>query len=375
MSGDQIVVGTAVTPEATDVAMLEPMITNASDNLAAAGSQEPIGAVLADAGYWSHANSLIEDTLDSTLLLIAPGDKTHKVGDPPPPLSDTATDATRARHRMQTRLADPDNRDTYRQRGWLIEGTFAHTKTHRRASRFSRRGLAACQAEWTLIHLAGNITTIHRAGPHQPDNGPHQPDNGPHGLITAPTGPAYRPTRLRTLPHPPTTTTAAHHTGKATLPSGEDENGRAASKAVRGPTITCTSDKIERFSNSARCESATAPLRPPPAFGHLPPWRRMKTAAPFRSGEPGHAPLGYCDTPFGGGGPKGQRFALLEGPTETAEHITRSAFRTPLSQPARHPYRRPPRSLQREALPVTAPPLPEAPPVASILGFGGGVRT
>ena len=86
------------------------MITNASDNLAAAGSQEPIGAVLADAGYWSHANSLIEDTLDGTLLLIAPGDKTHKVGDPPPPLSDTATDATRARHRMQTRLADPDNR-------------------------------------------------------------------------------------------------------------------------------------------------------------------------------------------------------------------------------------------------------------------------
>ena len=215
MSGDQIVVGTAVTPEATDVAMLEPMITNASDNLAAAGSQEPIGAVLADAGYWSHANSLIEDTLDGTLLLIAPGDKTHKVGDPPPPLSDTATDATRARHRMQTRLADPDNRDTYRQRGWLIEGTFAHTKTHRRASRFSRRGLAACQAEWTLIHLAGNITKIHRAGP-------HQPDNGPHGLITAPTtGPAYRPTRLRTLPHPPTTTTAAHHTGKATLPLGE----------------------------------------------------------------------------------------------------------------------------------------------------------
>ena len=88
---------------------------------------------------------------------------------------------------MQTRLADPDNRDTYRQRGWLIEGTFVHTKTHRRASRFSRRRLAACQAEWTLIHLAGNITKIHRAGPHRPDNGPHQPDNGPHGLITAPT--------------------------------------------------------------------------------------------------------------------------------------------------------------------------------------------
>ena len=92
VSGDQIVVGTAVTPEATDVAMLEPMITNASDNLAAAGSQEPIGAVLADAGYWSHANSLIEDTLDGTLLLIAPGDKTHKVGDPAPA-------AVRHRHR------------------------------------------------------------------------------------------------------------------------------------------------------------------------------------------------------------------------------------------------------------------------------------
>ena len=112
--------------------MLEPMITNASDNLAAAGSQEPIGAVLADAGYWSHANSLIEDTLDGTLLLIAPGDKTHKVGDPPPPLSDTATDATRARHRMQTRLGRP-RQPRHLPAAWdgLIEGTFAHTKTHR----------------------------------------------------------------------------------------------------------------------------------------------------------------------------------------------------------------------------------------------------
>ena len=98
VSADQIVIGVGLTAETTDVGMLAPMITTALDNLAAAGASQPIGAVLADAGYWSQANSRLEETLGGTLLLIAPGEKNHRVGEPPSPLADNPSEARTARH-------------------------------------------------------------------------------------------------------------------------------------------------------------------------------------------------------------------------------------------------------------------------------------
>lgn len=75
----------------------------------------------------------------------------------PPPST-----ATLARRAMEAKLAEEANRDLYRQRGWMIEGVFAHTKTHRGCVRFQRRGLAACDAEWKLMNLVGNLLKIHR---------------------------------------------------------------------------------------------------------------------------------------------------------------------------------------------------------------------
>ena len=63
---------------------------------------------------------------------------------------------------MHDRLARPHNRDLYKQRGWMIEGSFAHIKTHRGADRFLRHGLTACQAEWNLINIAGNLQKLHK---------------------------------------------------------------------------------------------------------------------------------------------------------------------------------------------------------------------
>ena len=203
VSGDQIVVAVAVTPEATDVGQFESMVEFTVANLAAVGAG-PAGAVLADAGYWSLDNSLFENSLEGTLLLIAPGDKSHKVGTAPPALAEDPSNAARARHGMQTRLAEPEHRDSYRQRGWLIEGCFAHTKTHRRTRRFSRRGLAACQAEWNLIHLAGNIRKIHQAGRGRPNSPPPAPP------------PSYWPPASsppsQTCQHPTTTKHRRHRT-------------------------------------------------------------------------------------------------------------------------------------------------------------------
>ena len=203
VSADQVVVAVAVSAETTDVGQFGSMVEATMTNLAAVGAG-PAGCVLADAGYWSLANSRVEDTLDGTTLLIAPGAKSHRVGVPPSVLAENPSDATAARHAMATRLADPGYHRDYRQRSWLIEGCFAHTKTHRRTSRFSRRGLAACRAEWTLIHLAGNICKIHQARHSRPPGPPGPPPRTRPGTRPAPISGPNRPPRHRrpTRPRP-----------------------------------------------------------------------------------------------------------------------------------------------------------------------------
>lgn len=158
VSGDQIVIAAAVTADTTDVGMLGPMLEGVGANLAQAGVTDPMGTLLADCGYWSADNFALEDHIEGTLLIATT--KGHQVGEVTPIDPATASPKAEARHRMQTRLAE--HQDRYRQRNWMVEGTFAHTKTRRNIHRFQRRGLTACTAEWFLIHLAGNINKIHR---------------------------------------------------------------------------------------------------------------------------------------------------------------------------------------------------------------------
>ena len=70
------------------------------------------------------------------------------------------TSAARARHTMETRLADPDNRARYRRRAPLVEGVFAQIKHHRHARSFSRRGRAAADSEWKLHAIVHNILKL-----------------------------------------------------------------------------------------------------------------------------------------------------------------------------------------------------------------------
>jgi hypothetical protein len=252
VSADQIVIAAEVTPDPTDVAMLEPMLRSAQENLTAAGVEAPIEVGLADAGYWSQDNANLEVGVE---LLIATT-KGHKIaqGQHPSPTpaqieqrneiisgvhdgqlsiedaaqelelavtfvgrllgrwretGTTASAATAARHRMETKLAEDHNRQRYRQRGWLIEGSFAHTKTHRHTRRFQRRGRTACDAEWKLINLAGNIAKIHRRRTATP--APTRP-----GIASANKASTYpttrpKPTRPHRLRRPPTNRRIRQH--------------------------------------------------------------------------------------------------------------------------------------------------------------------
>ena len=61
-------------------------------------------------------------------------------------------------------LSQPEGKALYRRRQQIVEPVFANTKFIRRADRFLRRGLAACQAEWQLIAATHNLLKLWRAG-------------------------------------------------------------------------------------------------------------------------------------------------------------------------------------------------------------------
>ena len=57
VSEEQIIVAVGVTQEANDVQQLEPMLQTMAHTLEAAGIEDRPKAGLADAGYWSEANT------------------------------------------------------------------------------------------------------------------------------------------------------------------------------------------------------------------------------------------------------------------------------------------------------------------------------
>lgn len=215
VGADQVVVAAEVRSDPTDVELLGPMLETAATNLVAAGVAGEMGVGVADAGYWSRDNAALEVGVE---LLIATGNRRRageatlrpevvaqrdrviaQVDEGTLDLADaatelglsvtytyrllkrwriqatTASEATLARLAMEAKLTQPEYRELYRQRSWMIEGSFAHTKHHRRIRRFQRRGLAAVDAEWKLINLAGNIAKIHRRRHRPGPNGPQSP--------------------------------------------------------------------------------------------------------------------------------------------------------------------------------------------------------
>jgi transposase len=64
------------------------------------------------------------------------------------------------RYLLETRLADPVNRETYKQRSHLAETPFARIKQHQQLQRFARRGLDAVNAEFLLDCIVHNLLRL-----------------------------------------------------------------------------------------------------------------------------------------------------------------------------------------------------------------------
>lgn len=152
---NQVIVAAEVIAGGNERHRLEPMAAAARTELRKAGVEEEPELVLADAGYWNSPQIAALEARGTKVLC--------------PPDADTRRRPTKIRsgpdyERMRERLRDPAAEAAYRRRQQMIEPVFAQIKQRQRGGRFSRRGLAACRAEWRLTAATHNLLKLYRAG-------------------------------------------------------------------------------------------------------------------------------------------------------------------------------------------------------------------
>ncbi len=152
----QIVIAAELRTGSPDAGLLEPLISAARTELAAAGIDGQPDVVLADAGYWS-APQITELTSQGMQVLVPPDGHTR-----PEPMPGKRGGLYQ---HMRDKLDTETGRGLYRRRQHMIEPIFAQTKITRRADRFQRRGLGACHAEWRLLCATHNLLKLWRAAP------------------------------------------------------------------------------------------------------------------------------------------------------------------------------------------------------------------
>ena len=190
---DQFVIAAEVTNQAHDAPVFEPMISCAQANLRAAGELQPVGQVLADAGYWSTDNA----NLAGIDALIAPGRRRQlkEISEADAARSDLLArveagefdkaaaieqlGVTRARLNQLLRLrrhGEPETLTTatiakldtaegralYKKRAATIEPVFAQIKHNRKIRSLARRGMSAVDSEWKLICATHNLLKLWR---------------------------------------------------------------------------------------------------------------------------------------------------------------------------------------------------------------------
>ncbi|MGH9108492.1 MAG: transposase, partial [Acidimicrobiales bacterium] len=158
VNDNQVVIAHDITQDHNDADQLVPMMDAVATTAQAAGIEEGVGTVLADAGYWSEANAtadgpdrLIATTKDWKQRRAARDlGTTH--GDPP--------EGASALEAMEHRLRTPEGAALYARRSCTVEPVFGQAKENRGIRRFMRRGLTAAQSEWSLVCATANIAKL-----------------------------------------------------------------------------------------------------------------------------------------------------------------------------------------------------------------------
>ena len=158
---EQIIVAADVTAAANDKQQVEPMVSQAQENLEAAGVKEKIGALDADSGYYSEENtSFLED--EKIDPYIATERLKHNEKLPPVP-DESIPEGLTPKQRMAHKLRTKKGRETYARRKGMIEPIFGQIKQVRGFRQFLLRGLEKMRAEWRLICLTHNLLKLFRS--------------------------------------------------------------------------------------------------------------------------------------------------------------------------------------------------------------------
>ncbi|HEX5922413.1 MAG TPA: IS1182 family transposase [Baekduia sp.] len=159
----QVIVACDAFDAAPDAQLLEPMLDQLADNLAAIDASLPDdAALLGDAGYLSEHNLLITQAngLDPHL---AAGRVKHT--DPPPstPSEPLPKDAT-ARQLMARKLATDAGAALYSRRKTIVEPVFGQMQTVQDARQLRLRGKPAARAQHRFQSAVHNLLKLHRNG-------------------------------------------------------------------------------------------------------------------------------------------------------------------------------------------------------------------
>ncbi|MGN8160575.1 IS1182 family transposase [Salinisphaera sp. RV14] len=145
VDGDfQLIIANELTPIASDRGQLLPVLDQTQQTLGGRPQR-----LLADAGYRKEADlaQLEARGIDAYVALGREGRTTATIDGQRHP----------ATHRMQTKLATPDGRETYRQRKHIVEAVNGWIKQVLGFRRFSIRGQQGAAGEWDLVCLATNL--------------------------------------------------------------------------------------------------------------------------------------------------------------------------------------------------------------------------
>lgn len=158
---EQIILAADVTAQANDKRQVEPMVSQAQQNLESAGVQEKMGAMAADSGYYSEDNvSFLEkEKIDPYL---ATKRLKHHEQISSEALDGAAQDLT-PKQKMARKLRTQQGRETYARRKGMIEPIFGQIKHVRGFRQFLLRGLEKMRAEWRMICLAHSLLKLFRS--------------------------------------------------------------------------------------------------------------------------------------------------------------------------------------------------------------------
>jgi transposase len=153
----QVIVAQELCQAPPDVQRLRPMLAEIIKQNGRAPDE-----LSADAGYASEANfaALEEAGVYAVIAL-----RRYRRDEPPDadPAPARSTNRWPYRNQMRERLSSQEGKDKYKLRKQTVEPVFGQIKAARGFRQFLRRGLAAVQAEWSLLCTAHNLLKLGQA--------------------------------------------------------------------------------------------------------------------------------------------------------------------------------------------------------------------